>query len=80
MSLIPIQSNKDIEKTNLETHVILCAERNAGLLERILTLEKKINDVVEQSRANKRILVGAAISVATGVISTIFALITHLPK
>jgi hypothetical protein len=80
MSLIPVQSNKDIEKINLETHVILCAERNAGLLERILTLEKKINDVVEQSRANKRILVGAAISVATGMISAAFALITHLPK
>jgi flagellar biosynthesis/type III secretory pathway chaperone len=80
MSVIPIQNNKDVEKTNLETHVILSLERNAGLLERIQNLEKKISDVVEQSRANKRILHGAIITVITGVISTVFSLITHIPK
>jgi hypothetical protein len=78
MGLIQISDNKHIENTNLETHVALSLARNSSLEERIGRAEKKINDMEEQTKAIKRILLGAAISTLFGVIGTVFTVATGI--
>ena len=72
MALLRIPDNKSIENTNLETHVALSLERNVALEDRITRAEKKISDMEEQTRAIKRILLGAAISTLFGIMGTMF--------
>jgi hypothetical protein len=78
MGLIQIPDNKHIENTNLETHVALSLARNNSLEERIGRAEKKIDDMEEQTKAIKRILLGAAISTLFGVIGTVFTVATGI--
>ena len=78
MGLIQVPDNKNIENTNLETHVALSLARNSALEDRIGRAEKKINDMEEQTRAIKRILLGAAISTLFGVIGTVFTVATGI--
>jgi len=78
MGLIQVPDNKNIENTNLETHVALSLARNSALEDRIIRAERKINDMEEQTRAIKRILLGAAISTLFGVIGTVFTVATGI--
>jgi hypothetical protein len=72
MSLITVSSgDKPIESTNLEAHVALCAQRHKSL-------ENKLNEIIEQNRAHKRMIFAAALSFVTGGLSGVFALILHL--
>ncbi len=73
-------SSKDIEKTNLETHVALSLERNKVLEDKITATERKIADIIEQTRAIKRILLGAAISALFGIMGTLFTVAVNFPK
>jgi hypothetical protein len=79
MAFIP-SSDKDIEKTNLETHVVLSLERNKVLEDKITATERKIADIIEQTRAIKRILLGAAISALFGIMGTLFTVAVNFPK
>lgn len=78
MGLIQVPSNKSIENTNLETHVALCLARNTALEERIIRTEKRIDDMEEQTKAIKRILLGAAISTFFGIMGTVFTVATGI--
>jgi hypothetical protein len=78
MGFVQLPDNKNIENTNLETHVALSLARNNSLEERIIRAEKKINDMEEQTRAIKRILFAAAMSTLFGVIGTVFTVATGI--
>jgi hypothetical protein len=78
MGFVQLPDNKNIENINLEAHVALSLARNNGLEERIIRAEKKINDMEEQTRAIKRILLGAAISTLFGVMGTVFTVATGI--
>lgn len=78
MGLIHIPDTRNIEHTNLETHVALSLTRNAALEDRIGRAEKKISDMEEQTKAIKRILFGAAVSTFFGVMGTVFTVATGL--
>jgi len=78
MGFVQLPDNKNIENINLEAHVALSLARNNALEERIIRAEKKINDMEEQTRAIKRILLGAAISTLFGVMGTVFTVATGI--
>ena len=72
MGIITVSSNdKPIESTNLEAHVALCSQRHKSL-------EGKVNEIIEQNKAHKRMIFAAALSFVTGGLSGFFALILHL--
>lgn len=60
---------KTLESTDLETHVALCAERYKKLDENSARLEKKIELMIESNRENRKMFVGALVTIATGIIS-----------
>lgn len=72
MGMISTTSNdKDIELTNLEAHVALCAQRHNSL-------EKKVTDILEQQKSTRKIVFRAAIALVTGGLSGLTALIIHV--
>ncbi len=75
MSLIKLSSSKDIEMTDLETHVVLCEQRRKLTDSRISKLEEKFSTLEEQERLNRRLLVGSLVTVASGVATTILAVV-----
>jgi hypothetical protein len=72
----------DIEKTNLESHVELCALRYGALESRLTAIEKKVGDlqgVIEKSHMSTiKILIGTAGTVVAGVLSTLVVVLTKM--
>ena len=70
----------DIEKTNLEAHVDLCAQRYASLDVRLSTIENKFGDLkklIEDGHVSMtKVIIGTAGTVVTGVLSVLFVLLT----
>lgn len=70
----------DIEKTNLETHVELCALRYSALESRLDVIEKKVGtlqEIIEKSHMNMiKVLVGTAGTVVAGVLSTLVVILS----
>jgi hypothetical protein len=72
MGVITVSSSdKPIESINLEAHVALCAQRHKSL-------ENKLNEIIDQNKAHKRMIFAAALSFVTGGLSGLFALVLHL--
>ena len=70
MALIHIPDyQKTLESSDLETHVALCAERYKKLDENSERLEKKIELMIESNKENRKMIVGAGVTIATGIIS-----------
>jgi hypothetical protein len=65
----------DIEKTNLEAHVDLCAQRYDSLDKRLVTIEGEIaslKKLIQDGQASMtRVMVGTAGTIITGVLSLI---------
>jgi hypothetical protein len=74
------QEPSDIEKTNLETHVELCALRYAALETRLDNIEKKVGglqEIIEKSHMSMiKVLVGTAGTVVAGVLSTLIVILS----
>lgn len=72
----------DIEKTNLESHVELCALRYGSLETRLNAIERKVGDlqgVIEKSHMSTiKILIGTAGTVVAGVLSTLIVVLTKM--
>jgi hypothetical protein len=70
----------DIEKTNLEAHVDLCAQRYEQLDGRLTKIEGKFNDLQKIIEAGQnsmtKVIVGTAGTIVTGVLSVLFVLLT----
>ena len=69
----------DLEKTNLEAHVDLCAERYKGLHDRLSAIEvslKRLNDdMLTNHKSTARTLIMSAGTVVAGLLSTIVLLL-----
>ena len=65
----------DIEKTNLEAHVDLCAQRYDSLDKRLVTIEGEIaslKKLIQDGQASMtKVMVGTAGTIITGVLSLI---------
>lgn len=70
----------DIEKTNLESHVELCALRYSSLENRLTAIEEKVIDlqeIIEKSQMNIiKVLIGTAGTVIAGVLSTLVVILS----
>lgn len=68
-----------LEKTNLEAHVDLCAERYSNLEQRLATIELKVDGVSVSVEQNKHslstVIIGAAGTMVTAIIGLILAII-----
>jgi pantothenate kinase len=76
----------ELERTNLEAHVDLCAERYKGLETRLDNVEKAVKDLHSEMRrmheenmkatqSTNKIMLGAAATVAAGILSTIVVIL-----
>lgn len=67
MGVISIKDGgKNIECTDLEAHVLMAQQRYKTLEDRIARSEIEIAAIKEQGVANRRIIIGAVVSVVTG--------------
>lgn len=70
----------EIEKTNLEAHVDLCAQRYASLDNRLTAIEAKFSDLqklIEDSHTSMtKVIIGTAGTVVAGVLSVLFVLLS----
>jgi|LakMenEpi03Aug12_release.lakeMendotaPanAssembly.Ray.scaffolds.fasta_scaffold3950384_1 hypothetical protein len=70
MALIHIPDYpKSLESTDLEAHVALCSERYKKLDENSARLEKKIELMIETNKENRKMFIGALVTLATGIVS-----------
>lgn len=75
MALLNVQSDKNIEFKDLEVHAIMCEQRRLALEEKINSVAARIEEYEEQQKANKRLVLGAIVSIATGIVTTIVSLL-----
>lgn len=75
MALINVQSNKNIEFLDLEVHAIMCEQRRLALEEKINAVISRLDEYDQQQLANKRLMLGAIVSIATGIVTTIVSLV-----
>jgi len=72
-------SPTDIEKTNLESHVELCALRYSALEGRLDNIEKKVGtlqDLIEKSNSSMiKVMIGTAGTVVAGVLSVVVTIL-----
>jgi chaperonin cofactor prefoldin len=75
-------STTNIEKTNLEAHVELCAQRYDQIEVRLDTIESKVGklqETIEKSHNSMvKVLIGTAGTVLTGVFSVIIVVMNKL--
>jgi hypothetical protein len=70
-----LSTAKDIERTELETHVVLCEQRRAAMLLRLEKLESKLSQADERNERIRNMLLGGFISLAAGIAGTVFAVL-----
>jgi predicted nuclease with TOPRIM domain len=72
----------ELEKTNLEAHVDLCAERYKGLHDRLSAIEVRLgqinNDMKLGHKSNSKTVIAAAGTVIAGLLSTMVVLLIRL--
>lgn len=72
----------DLEKTNLEAHVDLCAERYRGLTERLDTIEETLKKLSEEMLINHksqmRTVIMTAGTVIAGLLSTLVVVLLKI--
>lgn len=72
----------ELEKTNLEAHVDLCAQRYGQLDERMTNLEAKVgkihNDILEGQKSMTKVIIGTAGTVIAGVMGIIVTLLMKM--
>jgi len=70
----------DVERTNLEAHVDLCAQRYQNLDDRLTSIEGKFVDLkklIEDGHSSMtKVIVGTAGTMLTGIISLVIVLLT----
>lgn len=75
MAIINVQSNKNIEFLDLEVHAIMCEQRRLALEEKINAVVSRLDEYDQQQLANKRLMLGAIVSIVTGIVTTIVSLV-----
>ena len=69
----------DIEKTNLEAHVDLCAQRYDNLDKRLTSIEgkfDKLQELIEKSHNSMaKVIIGTAGTVVTGVLGVLVVML-----
>ena len=73
----------ELEKTNLEAHVDLCAERYKGLHDRLSAIEQSLkrisDDMLVGHKSSNKTLIMTAGTVVAGLLSTIVVILMKMP-
>jgi hypothetical protein len=77
MAVINVPSNKNIEFLDLEVHAIMCEQRRMLLEEKINTVSDRVKELESQRDSNKKLMLGAIISIVTGIVSTVVSLLAR---
>jgi hypothetical protein len=77
MAIINVPSNKNIEFLDLEVHAIMCEQRRMLLEEKISTVSDRVKELESQRDTNKKLMLGAIISIVTGIVSTVVSLLAR---
>lgn len=68
-----------LEKTNLEAHVDLCAERYSHLENRLAMIEAKVEQLAKTIEASKnsmaQVIIGATATITAGLIATVVTIL-----
>jgi hypothetical protein len=74
----------ELEKTNLEAHVDLCAERYKGLHDRLSAIEQSLkrisDDMLVGHKSSNKTLIMTAGTVVAGLLSTIVVILMKMPN
>lgn len=69
----------NLERTNLEAHVDLCAERYKHLETRLEIIEKKVESlataITESKNSMSKVIIGATATIIAGLISTVVTIL-----
>jgi hypothetical protein len=72
----------DIERTNLEAHVDLCAQRYDSLDKRLTSIEEKVGELqtaIKDSHDSMiKVIIGTAGTVVAGVLSVLVVILTKM--
>jgi hypothetical protein len=72
----------ELEKTNLEAHVDLCALRYAALEGRLTAVESKIDvihdDMIQGQKSITKVLIGTAGTVVASLLSTVIVILMNM--
>jgi len=72
----------EFEKSNLEVHVDLCAQRYSAIEDRLTKIEKKfdvLQDLIETGhKSMAKVIIGTAGTIVTGVLSVLIAILTKI--
>ena len=72
----------DIEKTNLEAHVDLCAQRYESLDNRLTNIETKVGElqtaIKDSHNSMVKVIIGTAGTVVSGVLSVLVVILTKM--
>jgi hypothetical protein len=66
-------SDKNIEYTDLEAHVLMGQHRYKVLEDRIARAEAEIDKINEHTKANRRLIIGAVASILSGICLSLFS-------
>jgi len=77
---VPITGDKDIEYSNLDTHVVMSLQRYSHLNERITKAEEDLAKIEQQIKSSKIYLIGAIASMMAGIFTAILAVSITLLK
>jgi hypothetical protein len=77
MAIINVPSNKNIEFLDLEVHAIMCEQRRMLLEEKINAVSDRVKELESQRDTNKKLMLGAIISIVTGIVSTVVSLLAR---
>jgi hypothetical protein len=83
MSILHIPTVSDgggVESTDLKTHVLLCGQRYGMLSDRLDRIEKSIDDIIQTSKENKKIIIGAFVTVVTGTATSLITIFLKLSQ
>ena len=80
---IRLMSTTELEKTNLEAHVDLCAERYKGLHDRLSAIELRLGkmneDMLAGQKSSTKTIIATAGTVVAGLLSTVVVILMKMP-
>ena len=80
---IRLMSTTELEKTNLEAHVDLCAERYKGLHDRLSAIELRLakmnEDMSVSHKSTTKTIRATAGTVVAGLLSTVVVILMKMP-
>jgi len=78
-----IKDTTQLEKTNLEAHVDMCALRYANLDNRLSIVERTLRDIHTDLKSGQasmtKVLIGTAGTVIAGLLSTVVVVLINFP-